>query len=75
MQESSIFEAMVKAWGNPIVPRCKVGEFSGGLLNPRTLANLDCLGTGPEGPIRIGSKIVYRTEELARWLEGRSSKN
>jgi hypothetical protein len=66
---------MVRSWGSPIVPRQSVGKFSGGLLNPRTMANLDCLGTGPQNSFRVGSKVVYRTKDLAEWLAQRSSLN
>jgi len=71
----NIFQEMVKAWGSPVVPRQKVGQFSGGLLNPRTMANLDCLGVGPKSKRRVSNRIVYRTKDLAEWLEERSSEN
>ena len=73
--QDDMFQEMVQAWGSPVVPRQKVGEFSGGLLNPRTMANLDSLGIGPKSKRRVGSRVVYRTKELAEWLEERSSKN
>jgi hypothetical protein len=38
-------------------------------------ANLDCLGTGPQNRFRVGSKVVYRTRDLAEWLAQRSSVN
>ncbi len=63
---------MAKAWPSPIVVRSKVPEFSGGLLNPRTLANHDSKGTGPRGKIRCGRLIAYRVEELVRWIEERA---
>ncbi|RJP45920.1 MAG: hypothetical protein C4548_03935 [Desulfobacteraceae bacterium] len=73
--DNNIFEEMVRSWGSPIVPRQQVGKFSGGVLNPRTMANLDCLGVGPKNRFRIGSKVVYRTKDLAEWLAKRSSVN
>lgn len=33
--------ALIKNWPSPIVAREEVGKFSGGLLNPRTMANQD----------------------------------
>jgi len=68
-----VFEEMVNAWGSPIIPRQNVGKFTGGLLNPRTMANLDCLGLGPKNSFRVGSKVVYKTRDLADWLQERSS--
>jgi len=63
---------MAKEWGGPLVARSRVADFSGGLLNPRTLANHDSKGTGPRGKIRCGRLIAYRVEELVRWMEERA---
>jgi hypothetical protein len=60
--------AMVAAWRSPVVARIKSEEFSGGLVNPRTLANCDCLGTGPAGRFRVGKKICYPATSLAAWI-------
>jgi hypothetical protein len=60
------------AWPSPIVARSEVKEFSGGIITPGRLANLDAAGAGPSGRIRIGRKVAYRTAELVRWLESRS---
>jgi len=65
---------MARAWPGPLVARSKVAEFSGGLLNPRTLANHDSAGTGPEGKIKIGRLIAYRKEDLVRWIEARAER-
>lgn len=64
--------SLADKWPSSFVAREKVGEFSGGILNPRTMANLDSLGIGPKGRIRISRKIAYKVEELCRWLESRS---
>ena len=45
-------------WKSPIVPRDKIGGFSGGRINPRTLADLDCKGQGPPS-FRFGRKVAY----------------
>ncbi|MGO9017268.1 MAG: hypothetical protein ACLQVJ_02860 [Syntrophobacteraceae bacterium] len=66
------FQTMAEKWRSPYVSRDKVGEFSGGILHPRTLANLDCKGEGPKGRIRIGRKVAYDVNELCKWLAARS---
>lgn len=71
-QKGDIFDAMVSAWGCPVVARCEVGKFSGGTAAPRSLANADSLGIGPAGRFRVGKKIVYPSESLADWLRRRS---
>lgn len=38
------FKEFAKNWTAPIVARSQVKEFSGGLLHPRTMANIDCEG-------------------------------
>ncbi len=68
-----IFQEMVDRWPSPVVARTAVREFSGGIVNERTLANLDCRGAGPKGRFRIGRKIVYSAVELAAWLEGNAT--
>lgn len=69
--DESICAKFVKNWNSPIVLRGHVNKFSGGLLNPRTLANLDSLGKGPKKRIIYSNKIAYPTEVLASWLEER----
>lgn len=62
----------LKDWPSPFVERQKVAVFSGGILNPRTLSNLDARKEGPPGRIRIGKKIAYPVDELVSWLESRA---
>jgi hypothetical protein len=40
--------------------------------SPRTLANFDCLGQGPEKRIMLGNVVAYERESLIEWLEARS---
>lgn len=67
--EEDICDELVKSWGSPLVLRGNVGQFSGGLLHPRTLANLDSLGKGPEHRIKYGRKVAYKTDVLAKWIK------
>jgi len=64
---------MVERWPSSLVARREIGKFSGGILSSRYLANLDALGEGPSDRLRIGRQIVYKTAEVAAWLEARSS--
>lgn len=64
---------LISKWPSAYVARSEVGRFSGGLISPGTLANLDCKGEGPEGRIRVGKKVAYEVHALVRWLEGRAS--
>ena len=66
------FKSMAEKWPSSHVSREKVSQFTGGILNPRTLANIDCKGEGPER-IRIGRKIAYKVEDLCDWLSERAS--
>ncbi len=63
---------MADEWTSPVVARSKVGDFSGGVIGPKYIANLDSLGLGPAGRFRCGRKIVYDKKKLIRWLEERS---
>ena len=68
----TLSERLIASWQSPIVARSEVGRFSGGILHPRTMANLDSLGQGP-GKIVIGGKVGYYTEVLAKWTEDRTT--
>lgn len=70
-QTKDIFDQLVTEWGCPIVARSEVRRFSGGLLNPRTLANLDVRNEIP-GKFRVGNRVVYQTAQLAGWMRERS---
>ena len=59
-------------WPSPFVAREKVGEFTGGIISPKTLANLDSSGGGPKGRITVGRKVAYPVAELIVWLESRA---
>lgn len=66
------FSSLAEKWPSSFVARDKVSEFSGGIINPRTIANHDCKGTGPAGRFRVGRKIAYPVQSLVEWLEARS---
>lgn len=59
-------------WPSPFVAREKISEFTGGIITPKTLANLDSTGDGPQGRITIGRKVAYPVVELITWLESRA---
>ena len=65
-------QKLKERWPSAIVSRSKVGEFSGGLLNPKSLANADSLGVGPAGRIRVGRLVAYDVDRLIMWMESRS---
>ena len=63
---------MAEKWPSELVARESVGQFTGGVLTSKSMANMDSLGEGPES-IRIGRKIAYRVEVLISWLESRAT--
>jgi hypothetical protein len=65
------FNELVERWPSPLVARAEVARFSGGVLNARTLANLDSSGRGPER-LRIGSRVAYPAKALADWMRARA---
>jgi hypothetical protein len=66
------FTTMADNWPSPYVARHEVHRFTGGIVNPKYLANLDSQGKGPEGRIRVGRKVAYSVDSLISWLEARS---
>ena len=55
----------------PLVPRKELRRLLGGLINPRTIANLDSKGLGPAVRLRYGRQVVYEKASFIEWLEGR----
>jgi len=51
-----------------LIPRKKISEATGGILNPRTLANEDSLGKGIAGPIVIKGNICYGIDEILDYI-------
>lgn len=66
------FSLMKKAWPSTLVARSEVARFSGGIISPPYIANLDSKGEGPAERIRVGRKIAYPVDALVNWLKGRS---
>jgi hypothetical protein len=64
-------DEMAARWPSPVVARKKIGEFSGGVLTPKTMANFDSTGTGPEGRFLLVNQTVYPVEGLVAWLKTR----
>lgn len=62
------FQLLAKNWPAPIVARSEIAKFTGGLINPRTVANLDSKGTGPPR-FRVGRKVAYPVDTFIEWLE------
>jgi hypothetical protein len=57
-----------------LIWRLEVPKIFGKLINGKTMANLDSLGKGPDGRIRIGRKIAYEKTKLIKWLESRATR-
>ena len=53
------------------VPRCRVVEASGGIISPKTMANLSAKGDQPSGTRRVRGKIVYPVDSFVDWLYGK----
>ncbi len=72
MQANQNLSKLIEKWPSAYVVRSEVARFTGGMIQPGTLANLDSKGLGPEGKIRIARKVAYEVHSLVRWLERRN---
>lgn len=63
-------KALADKWPSTIVARELIAEFSGGLLHPRTMANIDSEKAGPPR-LRFGRKVAYAVTDLCDWLAQR----
>ena len=52
----------------PVIARKDVFRFLGGVVAPKTLANADDEGNGPEIAYKVGRSVAYRTDSLVTWL-------
>jgi hypothetical protein len=66
-----VFEEMMDRWPSAIIARAEVSNFTGGLLKPRTLANLDSRGEGPPRQKMGDRGVFYRVEDLVSWMRER----
>ena len=55
------------------IPRKKVGDATGGLLHPRTMANQDSLGVGIKNRFSVGRITVYPVVSLVEYIKYRTS--
>ncbi len=60
----ALLAQMRQKWPSAAVARSQVGDFSGGVLNPRTMANLDSLGQGPRERYSMGRTVFYPVDAL-----------
>ena len=70
MEEKVNFRELGKSLP-PMISRDHVEKILGGIISSKTLANLDSLGQGPKR-MRVGRKVVYKTEDLLEWLAQRT---
>ena len=52
----------------PVIARKDVIRFLGGVVAPKTLANADDSGDGPEIAYKVGRSVAYRTDSLVAWV-------
>jgi len=53
------------------IPRKDIGEATGFVLHPRTMANADCMRKGIPGKFRIGGKIIYPVKGVISFIKNR----
>ncbi len=74
MQKKEAIAEVIKGiearWRSNVVARSQIAEITGGGLSPKSLANLDSQGLGPEGRFRMGRQTVYPLPAFLTWLEG-----
>lgn len=59
--------------GSALLPRTKVGEYTGGTMTSGFMSMLDSQGLGPKGAFKIGRNIVYDVPDFNSWLLMRST--
>ena len=62
---SQIIETNPSGW----ILRTDLTEKTGGLLHSRTAANLDSMGQGIPGRIKMNKKVAYPVQNIVKFLE------
>lgn len=70
--KDDIFTEMATRWPSSVVARAEVKKFTGGGISPKTIANADSKGSGPEGRFLIGRRTCYPVTNLVDWLRKNS---
>ena len=63
-----VFNKMADKWPSALVARTEIKKFTGGLIAPATMKNLDSLGKGPKTRVLSGKKVAYDVDGLIEWL-------
>ncbi|MDR0968561.1 MAG: hypothetical protein LBL99_02930 [Holosporaceae bacterium] len=70
------FALLFSNWRSPFIKRSQLYEATEGLINPKTLRNLDCLGRGIKGKFTIGRRTVaYPVESVIEYLNERAGQS
>ncbi len=73
MEQQTIIEKLEETL--PVVfGRTEVEKLLPGIINSKTLANLDSAGTGPATYYKQGRKVFYERETFLEWLGKRVKK-
>jgi phage terminase Nu1 subunit (DNA packaging protein) len=68
----SVFEELREKCKSEYVTRKQLWDLTGGIIHPRTMANLDSKGKGIENAVIIGHKKVYPIDSVVKWLRENS---
>lgn len=71
--EKDLFQRMADNWEGEIIARTEVKRFTGGMLSPGYIANLDAKGEGPPGKIKFKGRIGYDKTLFVQWMRNRSA--
>ena len=66
------FKRLAEKWPSTFVARDRISDFTGGLISPGRVANLDSQGEGPPNRFRVGRKVCYPVYDLTEWLKERA---
>ena len=60
--------SLKKNWPSDIVARDAIAKFSGKVLHPRSMSNLDSRGEGPPR-FYFKRRVFYPIDPLIKWME------
>ena len=69
-KEQFDLKIMAEKWPGGVMARFEIGKFTGGMISPGHLANLDSQGKGPPGAFRMnGRRVGYVVPKFLEWFQ------
>ena len=68
-------DSLADKWQSTVVSRAELHKLTGGILNGRTMANVECREDSDSIPrFRMGKKVFYQVKDVIDFLKRKTEK-